>query len=550
MVRIGFLRQTLSGSHGCFRLSQALYHGPSHRTFLARFHNDSNDGLSAVSTNNDSKSGQKLGRQYVLRKVASDAPHLMAQLDDLRSTPTVKSLKNELDALKSALARVEKRTEIQPTSMPKDPSAQLNRNQRKSPLKSGMTAEEVSLNLFTSDGGVRINPIYLRDACNCSQCVDPSTRQRNYSFVDIPLIIKPVLEKTDETHTYHVSWEHDVPGFDGSHISLFPTSRIQQLVKDRYGGRQHPRSVDSASRQLWDNAAFMKRGCWVEYEEYMNDTSSLRSAVSALRRDGLIFVKNVPPEASSVSKVAERIGPLRNTIYGATWDVRSVTDAKNVAYTSKYLGFHMDLLYMDSPPEFQLLHCIHNSCAGGESRFVDTYKAAKILHEQAPDMARALRQKKVTYTYDNDGHYYTNSHRIFNTETSRPSWVTPDVNIPGRRRDLGNINWSPEFMDVPGIEGMNETSTQRFLAGARMFAQTLEREDLVYQVKMEEGTCVIFENRRVAHARNAFEMKTGERWLRGAYLDYDTFWSKYKVLGLADNDQVENEEDLHASEAT
>lgn len=550
MARMGFLRQTLSGSHNCFSVSQALYRGPSHRRFLALFHRDSIDGASAVKPSNNSESGQKLGRQYLIRNVPSDAPHLMEQLDDLRSMPTVKSLKNEVNALKSALARMGKRTEVQPTSLPRDASAKLNRNQPKSLLKPGMTAKEVSLNLFTSGGGVNINPIYLRDACNCPQCVDPSTRQRNYSFVDIPLFIKPVLEKLDDNHTYHVSWEYDVPGFDGSHISLFPASRIQQLVKDRYSGTQHPRTHDSASRQLWDNAAFMKRGCWVEYEEYMNDTSSLRSAVSALRRDGLIFVKNVPPEASSVGKVAERIGPLRNTFYGETWDVRSVTDAKNVAYTSKYLGFHMDLLYMDSPPEFQLLHCIHNSCAGGESRFVDTYKAARILHEQAPDMARALRQKKVTYTYDNDGHYYTNSHRIFNAETGRPIWVTSDVNIPGRRKDLGNINWSPEFMDVPGIEGMNETSTQRFLAAARMFAQTMEREDLVYQVKMEEGTCVIFENRRVAHARNAFEMKAGERWLRGAYLDYDTFWSKYKVLGLADNDQVENEEDVHADEAS
>jgi len=105
-------------------------------------------------------------------------------------------------------------------------------------------------------------------------------------------------------------------------------------------------------------------------------------------------------------------------------------------------------------------------------------------------------------------------------------------------------------MDAPGIEGMTETSTKRFLTAARMLAQIMEREDLVYQMTMEEGTCVIFENRRVAHARNAFEMKAGERWLRGAYLDYDVFWSKFKVLGLAGDDQVEGREDPHADEAT
>jgi alpha-ketoglutarate-dependent taurine dioxygenase len=538
MARMAFLRRLFSGACGCLPGSRLVYRLPSHRRFLATLYDGSTDRPPAANTNKDINPNHEVGRPYFVRKVPSEAHHLMEQLDDLNSTPTIQSVKNELNALKSAWMRMEKRIETRHTSTPS--ALKLSRKQRQGLLrhgvKPGLTAKAVSQNLFTSDGGIYINPLYLRDACNCSQCVDPSTRQRNYSFIQIPSLIKPVLKEIDENHTYHVSWEHDVPGFDESHVSLYPASRIERLIKTSDAERGHPKNSKPSSRQLWDNAAFTKRGCWVEYQEYMNDASSLKSAVSALRRDGLIFVKKVPPEASSVSKVAERIGPLRNTFYGATWDVRSVADAKNVAYTSKYLGFHMDLLYMDSPPDFQLLHCIHNSCAGGESRFVDTYKAAWILHEQAPEMALELRRTKIKYVYDNDSHFYTNSHRIFDTGTGRPIWLPPNINIPGNRKDLGNINWSPEFMDVPGIERMSEGRTQKFLTAARMFAEIMEQEDLVYQVKMEEGTCVIFENRRVAHARNAFEMQSGERWLRGAYLDYDVFWSKYKVLGLADED--------------
>ena len=401
-----------------------------------------------------------------------------------------------------------------------------------------MTASAISKDLFPSNsphGTVRINPLYLRDACDCHLCVDPSTRQRNYSFTEIPFSIKPVLKEVGENHTYHVSWKNDVAGFDESHKSLFSAARIEELIKTTDERRGNPRVSKLLSSQLWDKADFTDHGCWIEYEDYMNNSSSLKLAVLALRRDGLIFVENVPPEASSVSKVAERIGPLRNTFYGQTWDVRSIANAKNVAYTSKYLGFHMDLLYMDSPPDFQLLHCIHNSCAGGESRFVDTYNAARILHEQAPKLAHALRRTMVKYTYNNDGHYYTHSHKIFDTGTGRPVWLSANHSAPAAWKDEGHINWSPEFMDSPGIERMDEDDTRQFLAAARLFAEIMEREDLVYQVKMEEGTCVIFENRRVAHARNAFEMQSGERWLRGAYLDYDAFWSKYKVLGLAEN---------------
>src|SRR5438874_9739791 len=100
MARMGFLRRTLSGSHSCFRVSQAIYHGPLRQRFLALYHNGSADGPSAVSASDDFKSGQHLRKRQLVRNVTFDAPPMMAQLDGLRSTPTVKSLKNELDALK------------------------------------------------------------------------------------------------------------------------------------------------------------------------------------------------------------------------------------------------------------------------------------------------------------------------------------------------------------------------------------------------------------------------------------------------------------------
>lgn len=65
---------------------------------------------------------------------------------------------------------------------------------------------------------------------------------------------------------------------------------------------------------------------------------------------------------------------------------------------------------------------------------------------------------------------------------------------------------------------------------------------------MKPGECVIFDNRRVLHARKAFEVgdQGKERWLRGAYIDKDPFLSKLKVLndryGAADGAQRESED--------
>ena len=58
-----------------------------------------------------------------------------------------------------------------------------------------------------------------------------------------------------------------------------------------------------------------------------------------------------------------------------------------------------------------------------------------------------------------------------------------------------------------------------------------------YRVQMQPGDCVVFDNRRVLHARTSFEFndyepKEGEergRWLKGAYMDGDEVWSQWRV---------------------
>jgi gamma-butyrobetaine dioxygenase len=41
-----------------------------------------------------------------------------------------------------------------------------------------------------------------------------------------------------------------------------------------------------------------------------------------------------------------------------TFEVRSVPNPINVAYSTIHLDFHMDLVYYESPPGIQFLHCM------------------------------------------------------------------------------------------------------------------------------------------------------------------------------------------------
>ncbi|OQO04189.1 hypothetical protein B0A48_10799 [Cryoendolithus antarcticus] len=305
----------------------------------------------------------------------------------------------------------------------------------------------------------------------------------------------------------------------------------------------------------------------------MQDDSTLLTALRQLQTHGLVFLTEVPGSPESVARIAERIGPLKNTFYGMTWDVRSVPAAKNVAYTSQNLGFHMDLLYMRQPPHLQFLHCIRSSAEGGASLFSDTYRAVQTLYTRHPRHAQTLTEVNVPYHYDHAdaeplGHYYQHSHPVialkplhFTKSGNEPTTATfSHLNLLKRQAGQGNrawaldqlnnnfaawvesVAWSPPFQapfaapSFAGVTANPVTALEQGFASWRKaaiaFDMTLHRREAIHERLMKPGECVLFDNTRIVHARKAFVPgdEGSERWLRGAYVDRDPYESRLKVL--------------------
>lgn len=390
--------------------------------------------------------------------------------------------------------------------------------------------------LFRKDGSLTVDPIYLRDACQCPLCVDRSSSQRKFVTAHIPPDIEAVFSGRSNRGRVKVRWKNDIPGYPADHQSVYTQSELRTLTSPP------PDSAVARKRHYWDRATFEQRANWTTYADFVNDTDAYKVAMSALHRDGLIFITKVEASEEAVSRMAERIGPLRNTFYGPTWDVRSVANPKNVAYTNQHLGFHMDLLYMANPPGYQLLHCLKNSCSGGESRFADAFFAANRLRQDNLSHYRQLTLYPVEWIYQNDGQYYV---QIRPTFQKVRSFVSSDEHARHRHKrevskdndpDLAYVNWSPPFQGRLFHKHEFPERTKEFLQASKNFDRILNDDALVYELKMEEGTCAIFENRRVVHARNAFQVEDGERWLRGAYVDEEAFWSKCRVIGADEYD--------------
>lgn len=179
------------------------------------------------------------------------------------------------------------------------------------------------------------------------------------------------------------------------------------------------------------------------------------------------------------------------------------------------------------------------STTGGESLFSDTFHALeKMKLEEA--LIDSLSQFDVKYHYRNDGHWYQFTHKTIEYDPSRHLQQSHRLHLMRRRKkaQVKAVNWSPPFqapfaeaIGIPQVAKARKPSVlSTYLQATKVFKGLIEDEEAVFETKMDPGTCVIFDNRRIVHARKAFEGEDSERWLRGAYIDEDGFKSRLRVL--------------------
>src|SRR5262249_61700448 len=134
-------------------------------------------------------------------------------------------------------------------------------------------------------------------------------------------------------------------------------------------------------RRLWDKslAANLPTG---RYAEVAQGGRALAAWLAHVRDCGFALLTGVPAESGMVCRVIELFGCVRETNYGRLFDVVSVENPANLAYTGLALGNHTDNPYRDPVPQLQLLHCLAAAEEGGESIAVDGYLAAERLRRE------------------------------------------------------------------------------------------------------------------------------------------------------------------------
>ena len=184
--------------------------------------------------------------------------------------------------------------------------------------------------------------------------------------------------------------------------------------------------------------------------------------------------------------------------------------------------------YFHHPPRFQLLHCLRNRVQGGTSVFVDALDAAERLRKASPSDFAVLATTPVPYHYINNGNHLHYSHPVIELDECHTGEV---VDAP-----IKFLNYSPPFQ-AP----FSPSTSSGFYDAFQRFVSYLDEPAATYEYTLREGDAVLFDNRRVLHARTAFtdpaEGKAAaslddmtSRWLKGCYVEADTLLNRGRVL--------------------
>ena len=341
-----------------------------------------------------------------------------------------------------------------------------------------------------------IHPIWLRERSEAPEAMDRTTGQRLHDPSDLPLDLSI-------TDIIDLGADRFEVRFSDHHAAVYDSARLAREIALPAGDHDLP------PVRLWTgDLTELPRFEWAEAA----DAATRRTWVTAFLEYGFVIFTGVPSTDRSVIHVGQTFGHVRDTNFGDMFNVRSVPNANDLAYTAIELGAHTDNPYRTPVPGVQLLHCLINETTGGLSTLVDGLAVATALRERDPEAFAALSETPVRF-------------RFQDPTTELVASAPPiELDVTGAIR---GIHMSPRLDYVPL---MAPDRLDTYYRARKVFDHMLRDPAFEIRFLLEDGDLVMFDNVRLLHGRTCFDPAEGLRHLQGCYIDIDGPRSLYRVL--------------------
>jgi len=339
-----------------------------------------------------------------------------------------------------------------------------------------------------------IHPLWLRERCRDAASLDLRTEQRLYNPADLDPDLAIVSVVPLAADRYRVA-------FSDGKVAVFCAHAILAEIASP--------AADVPQRTPW--TVSLNELPLFDWNADPSDSARLAMLERFLSL-GFIVLRDVPSEDGAVVQVARRFGFPRETNFGVMFDVRSVPEAGDLAYTPLALDPHTDNPYRDPVPGIQLLHCLANRCSGGLSTLVDGLAVAEALAAESPEALHVLARTPVRFRY------VDSSTELVET--------APIVRLDAAGGFVA-IHYSPRLDSTPLLPPDELAS---FYGARRVLDRMLRSDRFERRFRLDDRDLVMFDNRRLLHGRTEFDPAEGLRHLQGCYIDGDGPRSLYRVL--------------------
>lgn len=363
------------------------------------------------------------------------------------------------------------------------------------------TSTGYSIAITWDDGVTAVFPaIWLRDNCLCANCRHPGNGQRVYEITDLPEDLRIAEAVRLGDGGIRVTWAPE------DHVSTFSESWLAE-----HNLAASARKARKPRRTLWNGSIGndMPIGDW---RQMVADPAAELAFLNTYHAHGFGLIKHSPAQSETVLAIGNRLGFVRVTNYGAYFDVMSVPNPTNLAYTPIGLGVHSDNPYRDPTPGVQLLHCLVSDAPGGDTLLVDGFRAASQLREEDPGAFDLLTRIPVNFKFRSDDAELEARQTMIS--------VDGEGDIVGVHFNNRSLDW----LDAPA------EIVEPWFAAYRKYAEVLHRPEGELIFHLEPGDCVVMQNDRALHGRTAFDPSRGRRHLQGCYVDKDGLESRARVL--------------------
>ena len=245
--------------------------------------------------------------------------------------------------------------------------------------------------------------------------------------------------------------------------------------------------------------------------ETVQSNEGYKKFLKNLYQYGFSVVQNCKTEMSSVENIVNKIGYVRNSIFGGLWSFESNEDKADSAYTQEELRPHTDATYSNDAPGLQLLLCCDYKAKGGDSIMVDGFKIAEMIKKDNKELFDILSTINVKGSYIGDGVFLEAERPIFNLNSKKELFQV----------SFNNYDRAPFRFE--------KDLTIKFYEAIRTFDLMANSKEYQWRHILKPGELLIFNNWRVLHGRGSFD---GTRKISGCYINKEDFDSSCKMNGI------------------